>query len=299
MEISIIIPVYNKLPHLERTFNSVLNQTVSEFEIIVVDDGSIDGSWEYLASLKDERVKLFRREQPGKGGYAARNLGISEAKGTWVCFLDADDEWDSNYIEQLIMVKERFPLCEVIAFGWKDSEEPKDVKHYGDDIFVLEFGLEDFMKNQKLMWTGAVSFSKELLMRVGMFPAHRNVLNGGDLDTWIRALYNSRQSVYSSQVLAIYYTDTVNRVTDFARNPSYDFCSYETLQQIKQYHISAPLKEAIDSYINACVYNIQMRQIRNGHPISFTFLQKMSFTSYSTLRFIKIILTRLKYLIKK
>src|SRR5690606_15386486 len=95
---SVIIPVYNKLPHLDRSVQSVLNQTYSNFELILVDDASTDGSREKLRTFSDERIKVYYRDHPGAGGYAARNLGIEKATYDWISFLDADDEWTPDYL---------------------------------------------------------------------------------------------------------------------------------------------------------------------------------------------------------
>src|SRR5690606_7754713 len=96
---SVIIPVHNKAPHLNRSINSVLNQTFLEFELILINDASTDGSMKILESYSDPRIRLLERSTPGPGGYAARNLGIQTAKFKWISFLDADDAWEIDYLE--------------------------------------------------------------------------------------------------------------------------------------------------------------------------------------------------------
>ena len=92
MFFSVIIPVGNKAPHLDRSINSVLNQSFKDFELILIDDATTDGSAAKLAGFTDYRIRLLKRSQPGPGGYAARNLGIKESRTNWIAFLDADDE---------------------------------------------------------------------------------------------------------------------------------------------------------------------------------------------------------------
>src|SRR5699024_5819196 len=106
---SVIIPVHNKLPHLDRSIYSVLNQTYKNFELLLIDDASTDGSSEKIAEYDDSRIRRFRRNTPGPGGYAARNLGIQEAKYEWIAFLDADDEWKKEHLEEQakIIIKDR------------------------------------------------------------------------------------------------------------------------------------------------------------------------------------------------
>ncbi|MBQ3889957.1 MAG: glycosyltransferase family 2 protein, partial [Lachnospiraceae bacterium] len=82
--ISVIVPVYNTLAYLDKCINSILNQTFTDFELLLIDDGSTDGSGEKLDEYasKDERVKVFHKENGGSS--SARNLGIKEAKGEYL-----------------------------------------------------------------------------------------------------------------------------------------------------------------------------------------------------------------------
>lgn len=297
MEFSIIIPVYNKRKHLERAINSVLNQTYQNFELILVDDSSTDGSYEYLESLKSDKIRLFRRDTPGPGGYSARNLGILKARSTWICFLDADDEWYLSYLKNIVRLRKKHINSEIVAFNWVTNESKEET--ISADEIIKKITLKDFLYNQRYIWTGSVSFSKKLLLRIGMFPEDGPFINGGDIDTWIRALYSSRESIHSSIVLACYYKDTVNRVTDYKKNPSYGFCSLNTLVQILRNTNDIQLRNLIKRFINRNVYNIQARQIRNGHRIKYSLLKKMYFNLYSMTRIGKLHIMYLLNIMKK
>ena len=91
---SVIIPLYNKEKSVSSTLQSVLNQTFKKFEVIVVDDGSTDGSYDVVKQFKDERIRLIQKENGGVS--SARNRGIQETKYDHVAFLDADDVWEPN-----------------------------------------------------------------------------------------------------------------------------------------------------------------------------------------------------------
>ena len=93
MKVSVIIPVYNVKPYLERCVQSVLNQTYKDLEIILIDDGSTDGSGELCdqLSLTDRRIRTIHQNNQGLSG--ARNSGIQDATGDYIIFLDSDDEW--------------------------------------------------------------------------------------------------------------------------------------------------------------------------------------------------------------
>ena len=89
---SIVIPLYNKAEYVPKTLASVLNQTYSDFELIIVDDGSTDDSLEVINSFVDNRIKIVKQKNGGVS--AARNRGIIEAKYELIALLDADDWWD-------------------------------------------------------------------------------------------------------------------------------------------------------------------------------------------------------------
>ena len=106
---SVVIPVYNKGPHIHRSIISLLNQTFQDFEVILINDASTDNSIEEINKFKDKRIRVFQRNEPGPGGYAARNLGIKEAKGEWIAFLDADDEWMTDHLEKMFILSKEYP----------------------------------------------------------------------------------------------------------------------------------------------------------------------------------------------
>ena len=121
LTISIVMPLYNKADYVLDAIASVLAQSVSDWELWVVDNGSTDGSDQQVETIKDSRVQLIRSSQKGPG--VARNFGLSKATGEWVLFLDADDLLESDYLAIQLDIARQNPAANVIAGGWQEFRD--------------------------------------------------------------------------------------------------------------------------------------------------------------------------------
>ena len=99
MHFSVIMPLYNKATYVRKAVESVVRQTFGDWELIVVDDGSTDGSGEVVREIDDPRIRLVQQENSGVG--AARNNGVAQSSAPWICFLDADDWWEPTFLEEM------------------------------------------------------------------------------------------------------------------------------------------------------------------------------------------------------
>ena len=116
-QISVIIPLYNKEKEIERAINSVLSQTYTDFELIIVNDGSTDKSFEIAKSFENNnQVRIFSQENIGLP--ATRNRGIREARADFVSFLDADDEWYPDFLETLMSLRQKYPDAGLYATSY-------------------------------------------------------------------------------------------------------------------------------------------------------------------------------------
>ena len=106
MRVSVILPLYNKALYVRRALDSISVQTFKDFEVIVVDDGSTDESVRVVAEHDDKRIRLISQQNAGPG--AARNRGAMEARGEFLAFLDADDEWLPEYLEESLNLLEHY-----------------------------------------------------------------------------------------------------------------------------------------------------------------------------------------------
>jgi len=138
MNISVVIPTYNRIELLKRSIDSVINQTIKPSEIIIVDDGSNDGT-EAMVKKQYDSLKIIK--QKNKGASAARNSGIKASSGEWICFLDSDDEWKNDKLEKQITAVANnsdykfFHSNEIWIKNGKRINQKKKHKKYGGGIF--------------------------------------------------------------------------------------------------------------------------------------------------------------------
>lgn len=119
MRVSVIVPLYNKRAYLRRALDSIASQSFTDFEVIIVDDGSTDGGGELAATYLDSRFRVVR--QPNTGPGAARNRGITEACGDLIAFLDADDSWSAEYLAYCVSLLDcHTPRVASVSCGYLD-----------------------------------------------------------------------------------------------------------------------------------------------------------------------------------
>lgn len=196
---SVVIPLYNKKLFIKDTIESILNQEYQDFEIIVIDDGSDDGSVEIIESIKDDRIKLV--QQINQGVSTARNCGIREAKYKWIAFVDGDDLWKSNHLKEILKMIERFPNEKVYVTSFGYSDDRYIFRHSREtSIFKVVNYFKEALK-EPIVWTSNVVIDKGCFKKVGLF--NRKISRGEDLDMWAR-LASEYSIIKSSQITAIY-----------------------------------------------------------------------------------------------
>lgn len=203
---SIVIPLYNKELSVKSTIQSVLDQTYQNYEIIVVNDGSNDSSAEVVKNIRDNRIRIVHQENQGVS--AARNLGIKEAQSEWIAFLDADDLWLENHLEELKKMITIFPDAKVHATSFIFSDQRKTFKHLRtESIFEIQNYFEQSLK-EYLIWTSVVAVHRKCFRDIGCFNTQLAI--GEDLDLWAR-LASKYQIIKNSSVTAVYKVDAENR----------------------------------------------------------------------------------------
>ena len=198
MKFSVIIPLYNKAPYIRKALESVFAQTYTDYELIIVDDGSTDGSAEIAEAILQEAIRLqgyeakglensgadnqasrlsplaFRLrllKQPNQGVSAARNAGVAQAHAEYIAFLDADDWWEPTYLERMAQLITDYPDAGLYASNYVYYKPGKT--HVA--IKNIETGYFNYPKayyegNAMPVWTGATMIPRKVYDEMGGFP---------------------------------------------------------------------------------------------------------------------------------
>lgn len=245
--ISIVIPLYNKEKSVSSTIDSALSQTFSEFEIIVVNDGSTDNSINIIQGIKDDRVKLINIENGGVS--RARNIGVDNAKFELIALLDADDLWDENYLEEMYKFILDFPEASLWGSVQRilagndikilDYSIPSNFRGYVDNYFKV--GIEN-----TLFHTSSVIFRKSDFLAVGKFD--ENIGLSEDMDLWFRFAIHTRVAFYNKP-MAYYRVETENRSMTLSINKAKKRSLIYNLEKYKQFEKHNPdLTTFLDSF---------------------------------------------------
>lgn len=170
MSISIILPIYNKEIYLSRSINSILSQSFVNFELICVVDGATDNSLAVVKQFSDPRLVII--EQPNLGISAAKNNGVFHSKNEIITFIDADDEWDVDFLSEIFYLSKSYQSCNAFITGY--------YLNYGDNAVkrrVLGLGshgvLTDYFYRRKTGWgvhTSSFAVRKSAFIATGGFP---------------------------------------------------------------------------------------------------------------------------------
>lgn len=215
---SVVIPLYNKHDTVKRAIDSVLNQSLPPDEIIVVNDGSTDGSDKLVCAQFGQRVRLV--DQTNQGVSVARNIGLKQATCRYVAFLDSDDEWKPDFLARLSAMINVYPDAGMYGSGFfsfnngveieRYAVSPKDLKN-SEDVF----GRVDFfsaLSKRHVLCSSSIAVDREKALMVGGFP--EGVAICEDMEFWIlMALEND--VVLTPECLAVYHTDASDKAKNF------------------------------------------------------------------------------------
>lgn len=308
---SVIIPLYNKENFIEASIKSVLSQTFTDYEVLVIDDGSTDGSFITASSLTSAKIKYIQHTK-NKGLSATRNTGIKNANANYIAFLDADDLWESSFLENIALLIQQFPEADLFASNYlevfsKNLALLPKTKETKNGIISDYF---EASLNQPIYCPSSLCVSKVVFEKIGYY--NKQITFAEDVDFNIRA-NSTFKLAYTSKPLVHYLTISENQITheklkhklipDFdsyepgAKNNHslkkyldfhrYIFAKmYKTEKNLKQYNI---LKTAIDSNPMISGLNFKQQLLLNLSPTILKIIQKIKsfllnkgfrFTSY-------------------
>ena len=264
-KLSVVIPLYNKEPYIARALRSVCTQTVQDFEIIVVDDGSTDNSAQVVLSFGDSRIRLIKQENSGQS--VARNRGVHESRTELVAFLDADDEWKPCFLQTVLHLKDLFPQAGIYACAY-DVIDAGDIKVKYAFVGVPSGDWEGLIPNyfetlqgRSPVWSSAVMIPKGVLINCGMFPVGYRY--GEDVDTWIRIALQY-PIAFSNVSGAIYHRGTGISLCD-QEMPSLEYPFFKTISKvISEGLIDNKSREFLNEFMNNTLIQASIFSVLRG-----------------------------------
>lgn len=196
VKVSVIVPVFNKSAFIARCVRSILNQSLSDFELIIVNDGSTDDSMGIVAGFSDPRIKVHHQRNSGPG--AARNFGIKNSSAQTIAFLDADDEWLPTYLEESVALLDLNARVACVTSGYFEYPAGHSSAPYWsrrgitDGVVRVEPELrpEDLVSKLAYMSCWSTVVRREVINRLGGFYDRDRCRYAEDSFLWLKVLLN-------------------------------------------------------------------------------------------------------------
>ena len=203
---TVIIPLYNKEQFIGSTLKSILQQHFTDFEILIIDDGSTDKSVEKIKEFEDERIRFYTKQNGGVS--TARNYGIDLAAADYITFIDADDYWYPDFLQQMHRNINRFPEHQVFSAAIEIETDTNIIpaQYSIDKTHDCEIvNYFDASNKMSVIWTSCAVFHKSVFAAVGHFDV--KIKSGQDTDLWIR-IGLTHPVVFCWKILARYTFDS-------------------------------------------------------------------------------------------
>ena len=211
MKFSVIIPLYNKAPYIRKALESVLAQTYADYELIIIDDGSTDGSAEIAeAILQDPASRLIASSphrlirQANSGVSAARNAGVAQSHGDYLAFLDADDWWEPTYLECMAQLIADYPEAGLYACNYVYYKPGKTHVALNIPTGYINYPKAYYESNAMPIWTGAAMIQRKVFEEMGGFPI--GIKLGEDFLLWAKTAMHYPVA-FMNEALAWYNND--------------------------------------------------------------------------------------------
>ena len=202
---TVIIPLFNKENFIENTLKSVLNQSFIDFEVLIVNDGSTDKSAEKVLEFNDVRLHYFYKENGGVS--SARNFGIEKVQSNYITFIDADDYWYPDFLQEMFENIGRFPVQKVFSAAIEVETSKKVFSSSYSIVKTNDCEIVNYFEascKETVICTSCAVFHKSVFEKTGLFDI--NLKSGEDTDMWIRIGLNY-PILFSWKILARYVYD--------------------------------------------------------------------------------------------
>ena len=219
---SIIVPLYDKAPYIKKALESVMSQTFSDWECVIIDDGSRDESMIVVQDfIRDvscmmydvcDKIKVIQQENAGVA--AARNNGVAKSKGEYVCFLDADDWWEPNFLEEMDRLIKEYPEAGLYATNYVYYKPGKTHVALNFDRGYINYANTYLQSVAMPVWTGAACMPRTVYDEMGGFPA--GIKLGEDFLLWAKTALDYK--VAFCEIPLAYYNNDVPASLRATRN---------------------------------------------------------------------------------
>ena len=211
--VSVVMPVYNAEKYLHEALDSILGQTYTNFEFIIVDDGSTDNSRRIIEDYRDKRIKLLLHKK-NKGIVTALNDGIAAARGKYIARMDADDISDPTRIEKQKIFLDTYKDVSVVGTFLRI------INDQGKQLFTIEpptrsIAVRQFLRNDSCIAHGSAMMRRDILQKVGGYSNNKNVVHAEDYDLFVR----------------------IAGISNLANIPEYLYTRHEHKASVSQLHI--------------------------------------------------------------
>lgn len=211
INVSVIIPTWNRVSTIKRAIDSALNQSISVLEVLVCDDGSTDNTFEIVKSLNNPKIKWISGEHSGLPA-VVRNRGIRESKGEWLAFLDSDDWWEKDKLERQFELVKKLQVKAICSNAYViNPHSNKGERLYFSNKEVKDvFGFNELLTNNSIICSSMLA-DKQLVMDCGGFPEDSALKAIEDYALWLR-LSTKTKIGYSNMPLVNYFNDPGNSI---------------------------------------------------------------------------------------
>lgn len=258
---TVVIPLYNKEKFIAATLNSVLSQTSTDYEVLIIDDASTDASGSIAAKFTNPNIRIIEHVE-NLGLSAARNTGIKNATSNFIAFLDSDDLWKPFFLEKMFQMIQRFPEASLFGAAYEEVydgislEVERNINIKAGKMSVIE---DFFIANahQPIFCYSSVVIKRDVFEVAGYF--NEKITLGEDVDFNIRAGQHFKVAYYN-EVCAGYVIFSENQITtsDISKKVVTDFNLYEK---------DAKSNPSLKIYLDANRYFLAMQYKMSGNKL--------------------------------